>query len=545
MISKRTVCVRQILALSAIALVATAVSASVLSAYAVSSPENSEYQLHVHTHINSEEGNWTSVEKPVFPIFFNDSQIAIGGDWSVVCPLLANRSYHVYCYGAWVNNGSAPKTDYDIYVYNPQGVLESEHTEAAGLPEHLGTRVNDTFFVPSTSGNYTFAIVNDARESNGTQQATFMALENIECDRWHTAYLEGKGLDNERAFYTSWAYEFVTDKPQIEVWVRVPVTLDMYEARLYLMSDAKSLIVNDAPLPWEPGLYGNLSGKVGGYSLDSEKYRGVAYASCEFKGQDMFLNYSSTAGGKTLYHLVLIGEAGSGNVDFLVKTQFGDACLLPQKPQGRTYPDNETTVAYVSNSTDLENAVLSYSVDGWNTTQGIEMKTENRTCTAAIPPQKAGTLVEYRVTANDTLMNMLQAEGNFTVKNQATLNITAVREKTRLGENTTIRGMLQGQNGTAPVVLQLLSSNETVQVEGTTLENGTFTASFQLNNTGIWMAQAMFAGDGNTFPCESNLLMLTVEDQPFYVKNGVFIGGGFLGVICIGGVVFYIRKRRQ
>lgn len=134
---------------------------------------HSEYQQYVHTYINSSEGNWTSVDKPMFPVYFNDSQIAIGGTWSIVEPLVANHSYHVYCYGKWVNNGSAPKTDYDIYVFNPQGVQESEHTEAAGLPEHLGTRVNDTFFVPSVSGDYTFVIANDARQSNDTEQATF------------------------------------------------------------------------------------------------------------------------------------------------------------------------------------------------------------------------------------------------------------------------------------------------------------------------------------------------------------------------------------
>jgi hypothetical protein len=31
---------------------------------------------------------------------------------------------------------------------------------------------------------------------------------------------------------------------------------------------------------------------VGGYNLESEEYRGVAYASYEFNGQDMFLKYT-------------------------------------------------------------------------------------------------------------------------------------------------------------------------------------------------------------------------------------------------------------
>ena len=39
--------------------------------------------------------------------------------------------------------------------------------------------------------------------------------------------------------------------------------------------------------------------------------------------------------------------------------------------------------------------------------------------------------------------------------------------------------------------------------------------------------------------------MIKVEEAPFIVKNGVFIGGGFIGAIAVGGVVFFIRKRRQ
>jgi hypothetical protein len=53
---------------------------------------------------------------------------------------------------------------------------------------------------------------------------------------------------------TAWAYEFVTDASNIQITINVPNTLDMYEARLYKMSNPDSLIINDSPLPWEPGL---------------------------------------------------------------------------------------------------------------------------------------------------------------------------------------------------------------------------------------------------------------------------------------------------
>ena len=511
----------------------------------VKAANDSEYQQFVHTHDSSVQGNWTSVEKPLYPVFFNDSQIAIGGSWTVVEPLVAGRSYHVYLFGSWVNNGSRPKTDYSIYVYNPEGVMESEHTEAAGLPEHLGNTVNDTFFVPSFTGNYTFVISNSAGTSNGTQQATFMAIEDIATNQWRTQYVEGKTADNLSSYFTSWAYEFVSNSSKIQVWINVPNTLDMYEARLYVMSNPQSLILNSAPLPWEPGLYGNVTGNVGGYNTDASKYRGVAYASCEYRGENMSLEYSPTSTGKTLYHLALIGEFGSGNLSFLVKTQFDNATLFPLTPPSRVYPGNVTKVSYASNSTNLENAVLEYSTDNWNNTIEVQMDITNKTANFTFPPQKAGTLVQYRISAKDTLLNSLSAKGNFTVKQPSMLNITALKGRLQVGKNITINGVLTGQNSSVPITLQFFTTNDTFTVKTQTSENGTFTTSLGTNSSGIWMIAASFAGDNAVYSSDSNQIMVNVDEQPFYVKNGLLIGGGFLGAIAAIGVVFFIRKRRQ
>ncbi len=214
----------------------------------------------------------TFLAKPMFPVMFNDSQIEIGRDWSVVSTLQASHSYHAYLYGAWVNNGSQPKTDYDVYVYDPNGILVGVHTESAGLLEHLGDTVDTPFFTPKSTGNYTFIIANNAGTSQAAQQATFMIIENIQTNTWHQQYIEGKDNNNLSRFYTSWAYDFVTESQRVEVQVKVPDTLDMYEARLYLMADptvANETILNGVPLAWEPGLYGNRTGILGGYNLDS------------------------------------------------------------------------------------------------------------------------------------------------------------------------------------------------------------------------------------------------------------------------------------
>jgi hypothetical protein len=499
-----------------------------------------EYARYVHT---DWVGNLTYVEKPMFPVYLNESQVPIGDSWTVVCPLQANHSYHVYCYGDWVHTGDEPKTDYDIYVYNPEGELEGTHTEAAGLPEHLGTTVDDAFFVPAVSGNYTFSIVNDARESNGAEQATFMIIENVECDRWYTHASSGK-VAEAPAFNTSWAYEFLTDSPLIELWVRVPDTLDMYEARLYLMSNAESFKVNNVSLPWEPGLYGNRT-TMGGYNLESEAYRGVAYASCEYNGQDMFLNYSQPSASKNTYHLVLMGEVGSGNIDFLVKTTFGGE-LSPLTFPARVTPSNITEIAYATNTTRLENATLEYTVDGWKNTTKMDMVVSNMTCNATIPRQEAGSLVEYRVKATDAIKNALTTTGNYSVKYlSAITDFNATYTPVTIGNNITVTGTVSAEAGGAPITITFMSVNATKTVTCTALANGTFTATFQPDITGTWMVQASFAGNSSSYACESESVMVEVQEQSFLVAYGLYIGGGVGGGLAAVGAVVYIKKYRE
>lgn len=511
----------------------------------ISSPEELEYNKFVHTYTNSNKGNWTIVDKPMFPVYFNESQIAIGGNWSVVETLVANHTYHIYCFGDWVNNGSKPKTNYDLYVYNPRGILESTHTKAAGLVEQLATKENNLYFAPQTTGNYTFVVVNNPGSSNGTQAATFMTIENINTNKWYSQKIDGRNPDSSTKYRTSWAYEFVTDESDIEVYIKVPSTLDMYEARLYLMSNSESFILDGCPLPWEPGLYGNISENVGGYNLDSEHYRGVAYASCESNGKDMIIRYSNPSPGKTLYQLVLIGEIGSGNVDFIVKTQFKGAGLTIKEQMGRIYPNNQTKITCISSNTVLESAVLSYSTDRWNSSEILQMTVMEMNCTAIIPAHKAGTQVFYRVIANDTLMNTLRAEGNYTVKQASKLNITAVEDKVKVGDNITITGVLAGQTTSASIKILFMSALYTETVDVKTLPDGTFTASSLTNSTGVWAVQAYFNGGDIAYSSDSNQLSIQVQELSFVAQNGLFIGGGFLAAMVAIGVILFIKGRRE
>jgi hypothetical protein len=507
-----------------------------------------EYHKYVHTELNAEDlGNITYIEKPMFPVLLNTSQLQIGQNWSIICPLEANHSYHAYCYGEWVNNGSTPKTDYDIYVYNPLGEMEGYHTEAAGLPEHLGTTTEEPFFVPKLSGNYTFTITNDPRESQGDQQATFMMIEDVECNVWHQHYVEGKDNTSMPILNTSWALEFATESQHVEVWVRVPETLDMYEARIYLMADSKSknqTVLNGVPLAWEPGLYSERDGVYGGYNLESKEYRGSAYASCEYYGQDMLLNYTSPNSGKGLYHLVFIGEAGSGTIEFLVKTEFGNACLNPLGLPSRVYPENDTEIAYVSNSTDLRNATLQYSINNWINSTSVNMDIlDNRTCMGIVPRQSAGAVVKYRVTANDVLENVLAANGSYPVKSALALNMSVVQKTVTIGENLTVRGNVTPARETLLITIYFSSANGSRQVTCYTRSDGTFTATLKPETLGIWQIQARFDGDSALYESATSSLTGEVVEPSIFVQYSVYIGGGIGAAVIVGAVVYWKKSK--
>ncbi|MCK4933163.1 hypothetical protein KAS06_00695 [Candidatus Bathyarchaeota archaeon] len=482
-----------------------------------------EYTRHVHHFINTPPyGNWTFVEKPMFPIYFNDSQISVGSNWTVLCPLRANHTYHVYFYGEWVDYGPTPDTDYDIYVYNPSGELETYHTEAIGLPEHLGTNVDEPHFTPKTSGNYSFVIRNDPRESKGAEPATFMIIENVLGNMWHEIFIEGKENDVP-AFNTSWAFEFTTDSERIEVYIMVPESLDMYEARLYLMGNPEAgmgELLNEFPLAWESGLYGELNPQdYGGFNLESKEFRGIAYASCEYYGKDMFINYTSSISGKRLYHLVLIGENGGGLVKFAVKTRFEEGILTLIDPLGRVVPGNSTRMVF-SSDFELKEAELYYSMDDWQNMSKVEMTvTRNWTCTATIPSQEAGSLVQYRVEALDMLDRAIILDGNYTVKYEASIDFTLDKENAFVSEIVSVQGYLSLSVENLTVRVLFILGNETSEIVAPTDVNGSWGVEFATERIGSWMVQAWFDGNNLIYEAFSQQKNFTVESAKIFVNT--------------------------
>jgi hypothetical protein len=302
--------------------------------------------------------------------------------------------------------------------------------------------------------------------------------------------------------------------------------------------------LNSFPLPWEPGLYGNLSSSVGGYNFESEGYRGVAFASCEHNGQSMFLNYTSNHNGTNLFHLVLIGEYGLGNIEFMLKSQFSNFTVTPLITPGRVYPNNTTEIAYGSNNT-LQTAQLSYSIDNWTSATTANMVISNQTCNATIPGQIAGSLVEYKINATDFLKNRMEAAGNYTVKEPLTLNITADKEEVRLGENITISGYLTPNYNDSMVEIRFSNTNFTQLINSTVSSDDYFTASYKPSASGTWAVLATSPETQTSYRCDSQQLTITVNEPPIYIKYSLFIIIGFLAIIAASAAVYFLKFREK
>ncbi|UCG45675.1 MAG: hypothetical protein JSV58_02545, partial [Candidatus Bathyarchaeota archaeon] len=444
-------------------------------------------------------GEWIYVSKPVYPLRINASQISIGANWTYVYNLEANHTYHVYCYGAWIDSDPLHnKTDYDIFVYDPFQEQISYHTEAAGLPEHLGTTVDQPYFTPRNSGNHSFLIVNDPRESQGAEEATFMLIEHVDCGQWYESQILGK-IDDVPVENTSRAYEFSTTSQHVEVSIDVPDTLDMYEARLYLMANPSEEIgisLNDVPLSWEPGLYGNRSGIYGGYNLDSRGFRQAdAMASCEYPGQDMLINYTSPDIGNTLYHLVLIGEDGVGEVDFRIKTDFKAPTLDILNPPETAPSTSNTTIIAVANDAEsgLEQVLLNYTTTDLASWSSVHMAlAQNQTYKATIPRQSPGTVVTYEIVALDEVENYARVHGSFAVKEPSNLTCALSNSALFYGEEIVVTGLISHGDSAVIVNYTCSEANETRVVYADVY--GEFADTYSPTKAGSWSMVAEWSG---------------------------------------------------
>lgn len=454
--------------------------------------------------------------KQVTPLFINKSAIPIGSSERFSYQLNKSLNYHIYMSGDWIENVTVRnnveyRTDYDIYIYNPYSrwIPETYHTEASGLPEHLGTTPKDPLFTPKYTGLYEIEIKNDRKESDGAQSATLMVIEHLETNKWYRnkLYLTGKDGRGQSWYFTTWAYEFNTNEPNFTIIVKVPDSLDIYEARVYLMADPSQGVgdvLTGLPIPRLSFLYGDrdTTGNYGGYNLNSTGYRGNEFASFEDYGLDRRFTFDSGSDDEKLYHLVFIGEKGKGRVSFIIKTDFTppNATLLNPFNETKAYEETLIEISMTDDDSDIARVIGNYTTnDRRRANDFILTQTEKRTYVARIPGQPPGTIVSWNIEVRDNAWNIDQMNGSYRNIGQTSISFTPSPLVSTGDETITITGQITPPNSDEELILLYTSGANNIERTVTTNGIGEFVDEFTPVASGIWQVQANWIAGENFF----------------------------------------------
>jgi hypothetical protein len=465
------------------------------------------------------------VLKPVDPVFINDGNDTIvidaGDSWFLNYDLKLNKKYHVFLVGDFVINDTNPVTDYDVYTYLPNGNKYTTHTESAGLPEQIANDPAHQYFVPPQSGEYSFEIRHDERDSENESEplpAIFMLIEHIDVNDWYSQKLEGRDYQDLELLDTAWGFEFNTTSPQIRVSVDVPSSVDMYEARLYAManpdSEYQGYDLYDIGAPF--GTYfTDFSGDYGGYNTSSRGDRNIlAMDSGEFKGDPLEFTYDSPgeeSGNNIFYYLVLIAEYGEGTVDFIIQTDFSPPELTLVDPPVLVIEDDDTEILVtIEDEADIEEVWVMYTNDGENWFRE-DLRSGVDGYEATLENYWAGDFVEYIVYARDEFDNVGSTESGFQVKKSVTISCS-IADMTLMGDqNAKITGVTNLV--LAPINATFTNGDYVKAFEIVTGEDGAFILTYKPSVLGDWSFQASFGGDNISQPTVSNVLTFLASSQ--------------------------------
>jgi len=420
--------------------------------------------------------------------------------------LEAGNRYHIFLVGDWVSN-ETDATDYDIWVYNKNGIL-SRHTESAGLPEQVGNDAKNQYFKPPETGDYTFRIINDPKDSGGAESAVFMVMQHIEMNRRYTLELVGKYNPNDQ--YTSkayHAYEFDTASEDFELSINVPDSLDMYEARVYPMANPAAQVgyyIRGIGVPTGDLLTSETSsGSYGGYNYKYEKFRFPEWtASCERNGYDMDVIFGAPLHNDTelvledrtvFYYLVLMAEYDQGTIQFYLKTDANNPTVTLVDPGVLGYTDDRTRIeAKVVSNNPLDSVWVNYTTDDWATQSRVDMVKDDIVYRGYIPKQALNKVVKYRVYAMDEIENQGSASSSYEVKERVTPELTVDRISLYGGESITFFGSSNVANKNHVLRIQG-AANKDITVATDTA--GDFQYTYKPPVTGSFTATLVYSGD--------------------------------------------------
>ena len=470
----------------------------------------------------------STVNKPVDPVFINTGNdsisIPVGESWDFIYNLKSGHRYHIFLVGDWIHNASSPMTDYDVYTYKPSGAPFSSHTESAGLPEQVSTDENHHYFVPEQTGEYTFRIVNDERDSENAETAILMVTEHIDVNTEYSQFLEGRDSGDNEVLYSGWAFEFNTSAPEIRIFVDVPSLLDMYEARLFAMAKPDtdtgySLYGIGVPFG---NFFTGFSGDYGGFNTYSQGDRNIeAMDSGEYSGQDLEFMYDSPNlsenASDIFYYLVLIAEHGQGTVDFVVQTDFEPPIISLDPPEVGVEGESSEITVTIEDDTELDEVWIEYSTDEGETwrTKDLSEKGDGYRC--ELGSLFAGEYVDFTIYAEDAFGNIGSIESGFQVKRIISLECF-IAHKNLYGDES---AMVTGSSNLDAALIELeFTSGEMVEdYQIRTDENGAFGFTFAPPLLGEWSFQAQFEGSETEFPASSKRINFTVASRETHVSG--------------------------
>ena len=467
----------------------------------------------------------STILKPVNPIQINVNNVDTyiekasigipeGDEWTFRYDLEEGKRYHVYLVGDWISNATEPETDYDILITYPDGT-SWWNTESAGIPEQITNDENHQFFVPPSTGIYRFKILNDERDSSNTEAAIFMLLEHIDENTWYSCSLEGRDEStDEEVLFSGWGYEFNTIAQRIRVFVSVPDFLDMYEVRLYMMTN------QDADMGYQIDGIGvptgelilDFSGEYGGYSTFAIGERNVeAMDSCEASGRDMEFVFdtpnSNNGTSDIFYYIALIAEHGIGAVEFYVQTDFnGPEITLIDSPEFGFESKKTTITASVLDEGEVQRVWVEHEVDG-EVGEEIELAFDGEYWIGSLPFFEGGDLVEYEVHATDVFGNENVLDSVLKIKREASIVCTLVDSNLIGNEIAEIKGSSSLKSTPLNIIFTNGASSSSYDI--VTDADGYFEFEFTPDILGQWTVYTEFEGDDETFNSQSDPVTFT------------------------------------
>ena len=477
----------------------------------------------------------STVKKHVDPVFINVGDnptyrakvslgIPIGKTWELDYYLEAGKRFHIFLVGDWICNETVPVTDYDINTIYPNGKSQW-NTESAGLPEQVANDGKHQYFIPPVTGTYRFKIINDERDSKGTEGAIFMLIEHIEVDTEYSQSLEGRDSFGNEVLFSGWAYEFDTSAHRIRVFVDVPDTLDMYEARLYMMANPTGEVgYNISGLGVPTGsLFNRFEGQYGGFNTSCKGDRNIAaMASCEHSGKDMTFTYDTPNSyndtGIIFYYIVLIAEHAAGTVKFYAQTDFSPPNLTLIEPLKTGYAGENTEIkTSVVDTTEIESVWIEYTVGASKALNTVNCILREDAWVGFLPPFESGDVIKYTIYAQDKFGNKGSVKSEFLVKSKTSIECD-ISDLILVGnEKAEISGRTNLNSGSLSLTFTDGVSNHVYEV--TTDENGDFRFVFTPDKTGEWEFKASYEGSGTELPATSNVIAFTMESKPTHIAN--------------------------